>query len=321
VGRKIGIVLDLDDAQQRRRSSEMVTGILQTLEDAPENERAQLFTREAARSETNGYEDAINDLYNEGVAVVIGGFDPAPALELINRARPRGVAVITLARVSGSVHYDRAFFVETSDTAALELWRQHSKAEPNNSVLVTDVNPFCGEDTPAPFDVWQTSHVERAYFSAGASCAEKFGYAAVQAARLPEIWLGPKAFASVAAWQSVHPAGAVMFAPVVDDAQHDPSIEVWKQRFTRLPYYYEALGHDITALITVALRKVSSDGPSNNAARAEALGRVSQGLEQAHARLWSSNSQGFTVDHTLTPTFAIMSTEALFRDKPDRAEP
>jgi hypothetical protein len=321
VGRKIGIVLDLDEPQQRRRSSEMVTGILQTLDEAAEGERAQLLTREAARSDPNGYDEAINDLYNEGVAIIIGGSDTARAVELVSKAQSRGVNVIALARVSNPTGYERAFSIDTSDVAATEMWRQHTKAEPNSSLLVTDVNPFCSEDAAPPFDAWHASRLERVYFAGGSSCAEKFGYAAEQTPDLPEIWLGPKAFASQAAWQSVRPVGVVMFEPVLNAAQHNSAIEAWQKRFMRLPYYYEALGHDVTVLITAALRRIPSEAFAANAPRAAALSQISRELVLARAQLWSSSAQGFSADRSLTPTFAVRPFSVISQDQAESANP
>jgi hypothetical protein len=304
VGRKIGIVLDLDDPQQRRRSSEMVTGILQTLDEASEKDRAQLLTREASRSDPNGYDDAINDLYNEGVAVVIGGFDAPSAAELTTRARPRGIAVVALAPLAHTERSEQAFFIDTSDAQAVVAWREHVKSGANNGLEITDQDPFCTGAAVPPFDTWQSTHIELVYFAVGSACAERYGYAAAQNQHLPAIWLGPKALASVDAWQAPI-AGFVTFEPILSKAQSDSTLAVWQQRFSRLPNYYEALGHDTTVLVVAALNRVPNLIVSNASVRDQVLSRVGRELLQARAALWTSSNRGFAADHGLVPTYIV----------------
>lgn len=305
VGRKIGIVLDLDDAQQRRRSSEIVTGILQTLGEKREKDGVQLLTREASRSDATGYEEAVNDLYNEGVAMIIGGFDVASAIDLVSKARLQGITVVTLAPLAPAERSDQTFFVNTSDQTASETWRKHLHSDSKHVIEVNDNDPFCSESSLPPFVAWERGHVEQVYFACGSSCAEKFGYAAVDVTHLPEIWLGPKALAGLDAWQSHHVTGAVMFEPSVRRLQDDPLLDAWIQRFSRMPHYYEALGHDLSLLMSTALSDIQKFATSNAFSRAEVLTRVSQELHRARAQLWTSTNSGFSSDGALIPTFAV----------------
>jgi len=304
VGRKIGIVLDLDDPLQRRRSSEVVTGILHTLEVSGTN-RVQLLTREASRADPNGYDDAINDLYNEGVAAIIGGFEPASATEMVIKARPRGVAVITLAPLEPAERDERTYFVDTSDTRARDVWYQHVGAKGDRVIEVTDPDPFCTQVSTGPLESWQSARIERVYLASDSPCAEKFAYAATRFSRLPEIWLGPKALASWGAWQSIPIAGFVTFEPMAMADQGDSTLARWSKRFSRVPHYYEALGHDTTVLIVAALDAVPNLASSGASARSEMLSRVSQELARARAPLWSSRDRGFTTEHGLVPSFVV----------------
>jgi hypothetical protein len=325
VGRKIGIVLDLDDAQQRRRSSEIVTGILQTLDEKREKDGVQLLTREASRSDPTGYEEAVNDLYNEGVAIIIGGFDVASAIDLVSKARLQGITVVSLAPLAAAERSDQTFFVDTSDQTASETWRKHLRTDSKHVIEVNDSDPFCSENSSAPFMAWERGHVEQVYFSCSSACAEKFGYAAADVAHLPEIWLGPKALAGLDAWQSHLVTGAVMFEPSVRRAQGDALLELWIQRFSRMPHYYEALGHDLSLLMIAALSDIQKFATSNALSRAEVLMRVGQDLRRARAQLWTSTYSGFSSDGALIPTYAVklgspsMGTQARLPENHGRA--
>lgn len=305
VGRKIGIVLDLDDSQQRRRSSEIVTGILQTLDEMSQKDQAQLLTREASRAEPNGYEDAVNDLYNEGVAIIMGGFDSHTATELLIKTRPRGVPVVTFVPLEPAELGERAFFVDTSDAKAADLWRERLKPDAQNAIEVTDSDPACGAVVAPAFENWRTKHIQSVYFATGASCTEKYGYAAAEQTHLPDIWLGPKALAGADAWQPAAIAGFVTFQPIAASAESESALVAWHQRFSRFPHYYEALGHDTSVLIIAALNGVPNLAASNASARDEVLSRVSRELLRARAPLWTSTAHGFTADHALVPTFAV----------------
>jgi hypothetical protein len=310
IGRKIGIILDLDDPQQRRRSSEMVTGILQTLDTLSEKDRALLLTREASRSDPDGYEEAINDLYNEGAAIVIGGFDLASAAELATKARQHAIPVITLSKLAAAQRSEHAFWIDTSDSAAADIWQKTGRGEAKESVEVTDSDPLCNEGAETPFQAWRDQRVEKVYLACGAICAEKLGQTASQMTHLPEIWLGPKAAASAAAWLSEQVRGVITFDSMAREQPNDPALIVWQKRFSRLPHYFEILGHDVTVLIISAMQEIPAVESANAASRSQVMLGVAQQLLRARVRLWSTMSGGFSADHSLVPSYAVRLSES-----------
>ena len=307
IGRKLGIIIDLDSPQQRRRSSELVTGILQTLDTLSESDRALLLTREASRSDPDEYEEAINDLYNDGAAIIIGGLDSGTADALAIKSRPKAIPVITMAPLSNAARGDYSFWIDTTDRAAETLWHQNFVHDDKQSVVIEDSDAACADGADAPFDMWRKRHVEAVYLACGATCSERLGQAAGQSERVPHVWLGPKAAAGMETWPANNLGGVVTFTPLSLAKPNDPTYATWLRRFSREPHYYEILGRDVTMLAVHAMREIPKIGSSLNGSRAEVMYGIAQRLLVVRERLWSSSMNGFANDHSLTPTYAAQS--------------
>lgn len=313
LGRKIGIILDLENAQDRRRSSDMVTGILQTLDSMPETERVQLITREASRRDADAYEDAALDLHNEGAAFVIGGFEPSTASQLAAQGLARSIAVVALSAIAENQRSPSTFWVNTNDADALDIWQRAVLAHDQRGLQVSDADPVCAPDAPSPFDAWRARDVRHVYLDCGSACADRLGYYAADAKYVPEMWLGPKAAASVDAWQSAQLGGLITFAPLGTVDIHSGPLETWYQRFSRRPHYYEVLGHDITVLLIAAMRDLA-DPAVVALPRPQVVQHLASSLLNARAPLWSSANDGFAPDGSLQLHFVSRDPEQLRSD-------
>jgi len=303
LSRTIGVILDLDDARERRRSSELITGVIQTLDDASGQGSLHLLTREASRTEREGYAEAVEDLYNEGVALLIGGFDSASATELARNARARMMPVVTLSRFEMAERSEFSFWIDTSEDASIEAWRKLTGGSSNADRIVTDADPFCNDGAETPFDRWRSERVERVLFACGEACAEKFGQAALESPRMPAIWLGPKAAGAWDAWRAEQITGELTFPRLAVESKGDSALDHWQKMFLRLPTYYEVLGHDVTVLARNALKDIPNRVASDAENRSQVLRAVVTNLIQARAPLWSSQNNGFSAEHSLELNF------------------
>jgi hypothetical protein len=299
--RAVGVIVELDDAEQRRRSSDLLTGMLQTLGELEAPNSVRLHTHEAPRGDQQAYAKATEDLYNEGVALVVGGFEPDSARTLAAQARAKMLPVIALARLAEPL--DSVFFFDTSDHAITERWLQTTSSPIAAARVVTDQDPVCAADADAPCALWHKARVERVLLACGELCAQHLGQSAADAAWTPAVWLGPKAGEAADFWRDEQVKGVVTFSRFV--TPHAGDLDRWRQRFARLPSYYEVLGHDVAALAMAALREFPNSVAPDPASREKALRSVAARLAGARAALWSGESTGFGPDRSLVPTFLI----------------
>ena len=308
--RTIGVVLELDDPQERRRSSELLTGILQTLDDVVGHHTVRLRTREALRADREGYAEAVEDLYNEGVAVLVGGFEQSSASELAKKARTKMLPVMTLFRLGTADQFESSFWIDTSDSTIVDRWLRPTPSSLETSKIVTDTDPLCEGGAENPFEPLRTGEVGRVLLACGAICAEKLGQAAFKTTRMPAIWLGPKAVAAEDSWRSDQIKGQLTFERLINTRARNDGLDRWQQRFSRLPTYFEVLGHDVALMAAAGLDEFPDQVAPDPDSRQQVLRNLAARLASVRVSLWSSESQGFAADHSLTPSFAIQSRES-----------
>ena len=308
--RTVGVILELDDAQKRRSSSEFLTGVLQTLDEVAEHNPVHLRTHEALRTDRGGYADAVEDLYNEGVAILIGGFEPASASELAKKAQAKMLPVITLSRLEKTDQYESSFWIDTGDGVIVQHWLQLSPGSVESSKVVIDDDAICSTQDENPFEPWHKGHIDRVLLACGAVCAEKLGQTAFDATRIPAIWLGPKAAEAEGSWRSEQVKGRWTFARLVEPRTRDDGLDIWQKRFSRLPSYFEIVGHDVAKLAAASLGEFPSLVAPDPDTRRRVLREVTARLASAQGSLWSSDSSGFAADHSLQPSFVIQSQKA-----------
>jgi hypothetical protein len=306
--RTIGVILELDDNRERRRSSDLLTGVLQALEEVAPTNNVRLRTREALLKDREGYADAVEDLYNEGVAIVVGGFEKASATELSKKARTIMIPAIALSRLEVSEQNESSFWIDTSEDTLVEAWhRAGSNKGSEADKVITDENLFCNTDAGAPFEEWRTAHIERVLLACDVSCAEKLGQAASNAAKLPAIWLGPQAVGAADSWRKEQIKGELTFEVLLKPQPSDESLKRWQARYLRLPSFYEVLGHDVALLAASSLVDVPNQVASDPESRARILQTVATRLSQSRVSLWSSAANGFGANHSLVPSYVLQS--------------
>lgn len=304
LSKSIGVVLELDDAEGRRRSSELVTGILQTL-DQLGRRAVRLQTREAHERDRQGYADAVEDLCNEGVTILVGGFTPTSAVDLTKNAREKGVSAIALSKTDFA--NELTFWIDTSDQSLVELWQKGESKHNESSKIITDTDAVCSADPADIASRWHSQRVERILVDASPTCTEMLAQACDTAPHLPGIWLGPKALRAADSWRTGAIRGQFDFLPLMTTTNRAPDLEQWIRRFSRLPSYYEVLGHDVAVLTAASLEEFSATAGSKSTVRTQVLRDVAAHLSAAKASLWSSTATGFGPDHSLVPEFQALA--------------
>jgi hypothetical protein len=305
--RTIGVILELDDSRGRRRSSDLLTGILQTLEEGAATNKVRLRTREALAKDREGYADAVEDLYNEGVAVIVGGFEEASATELAKKARTKLIPAIALSLLQVSEQNESSFWIDTSDNTLVEAWHHASPKNSEVDRVVTDENFFCNTDVEAPFEEWRTARVERVLLLCDVTCTEKLGQAAFGATKLPAIWLGPEAVGAADSWRNEQIKGELTFEVLLKARTGDESLKRWQTRYLRLPNFYEVLGHDVALLAASSLVDVPDPVAPDSESRTRILQAVARRLAQSKVPLWSTATDGFAANHSLVPSYMSSS--------------
>jgi len=302
LAKSIGVILELDDTEGRHRSSELLTGILHTLDEYGGGPKVRLQTREAHERDNQGYAEAVEDLCNEGVAILVGGFTEKTAIELAKVAASKGVAAITLAQVESGNEW--TFWIDTSDKSVIDLWHKGDSKSTRPSKLVTDTDTDCsGEPPPDVVAKWSTEGLERILLGTSKTCAEMLGLSAANAARLPPIWLGPKALNAADSWRTGAVRGQFNFQGLLAGTNRAQDLEQWQKRFSRLPSYYEVLGHDVAVLSAASLDAFPVSTRADPNSRSKTLREIATRLATAQGSLWSTSSRGFTSSHSLVPEF------------------
>jgi hypothetical protein len=308
LAKSIGVVLELDDTKNRRRSSELVTGILQTLDEHGTRPSVRLQTREAHERNQSTYADAVGDLCNEGVTILVGGFEGPSALELVKTASKKGVAAISLAELE--LKNDLTFWIDTSDRAVVETWKRTGAKSLESSKVITDDDPECAGSPSDATVRWNPEGFDRILVNATSSCADVLGQSVVDGPRLPHIWLGPKSLNAANSWPGGTIKGQFDFRRLLEAKQPPQDLEQWQKRFARLPSYYEVLGHDVAVLAAASLDDFPASVGSDSNSRNRALRDVANRLSSVKAGLWSTTAQGFGPNHGLVPEFRASSENA-----------
>ncbi len=308
LARSIGVVLELDDTKNRRRSSELVTGILQTLDEHGDHPSVRLQTREARDRSENAVADAVEDLCNEGVTILVGGFEGPSAIELVKTAATKGVAAIALSEVE--VKNELTFWFDTSDNSVVETWKKAEPKSQNSSKVITDSDAECANSASEPAVRWNPQGFERILVNATSSCADVLGQSVVNGPRLPQIWLGAKSLNAADSWPDGTIKGQFNFQRLLETKQRAQDLEQWEKRFARLPSYYEVMGHDVAVLAAASLDEFPASVGMDSSSRTSALRDVAIRLSSVHTTLWSTTAQGFGPNHGIIPEFRASSDNA-----------
>jgi hypothetical protein len=291
-GRTLGVVVEEEDPDARRRSSQVVAGVVEAL-GMGRGER-DLPVRLVVRENRGDMGATLAALAGEGASVLIGGVDERGARVALTFAEERRVPVMVLtdpAERARELAYGFVLGASASREKALldaalvarGLERLELVGEAGFSCRSRPSHPGA---TRFPVASWQRDGVQGVVLLGDAQCARQLLNDARSAGKALPLGLGLEAsqiLFEVGAGQrlglsaGVYPGGA------------EPATVGW----------YELLGRDAARLARAALAVVPEDTEVDGEAVRAHLERARNALAEARAELETTGAQGFAGQRVL----------------------
>ncbi len=284
-GRVLGLLVELNSEVARRRSSDVVTGVMRALSEESGTAGVRLTTREASAREGKALVADFDALAADGATVIIAGLEGLELSTIASVAEREQLAVITLQQRSVpaplfGIGFDLADLMSLTVGAA--------------SLVNADAS-LCLEPAMAL--------AAGSNWLALGGCLDKVVSAARTQHPSPAVWLGPSGLEELGGACPSGFAGCLQPA-----AARDASLVAsWRQHAKRLPSWFEALGHDAAVLAAPALASLPEELVLDETRIHAERRRVTAELQSARARLWTSESQGFAADRTLSRRWAVVT--------------
>jgi hypothetical protein len=294
----IGLLLETHDGVASRRSAELVTGAMRALAETDAVFPVRLLSREVNSKSAADVAAGLSALLEDGAAIVIAGVTATTDEQARTVAMAQSGVVVTLTTRDAEPELGPYLF--RIEEVARVAERQFPSSERGGPLRLLPQDPLCtaGGDNahlPAP-------SVRRNWLVlTDENCARRLAAELPRNEEPPAIWLGPEAVA--AAERYAH--AFVLHSPRVVAASTSEQVIQWQSRFQRLPFWYEALGYDITTLGVKALRQVGAQATTGLDAIGKVRAQVAAALELATAELMTSNATGFTRARRLTPSLVM----------------
>jgi hypothetical protein len=312
-GRTIGFVLTTESAEQRLRSTEVVTAISVAL-GLPTSEPKAGSVRLVFAEDSGGEQGAARayaELSAQGVGLAIAGVDEVSASAHSREAeRSRLPTVLLALPAPGASSYSFSLGVSRAAQQAL-LTQELATRGFYKSELVTAESEVCSKMSNRATSSWlravSDNGLDSIVMLGPEACAQELVVALngmarsgprKNAARPPLLALGLEAAPALSA---LDPAwGLRLSAGKYPFKAGDASIALWETRLGRTPTWSQTLGRDAAALASLVLRAL----PETNVTDAPSVERfheqVRAHLSQFNAlALWSSDSSRFGADHVV----------------------
>jgi hypothetical protein len=302
-GRVFGVVLDVETAESRARSAELVEGMTRALglpASAVREDAVRLMTRDAA--EPGDIDRALASLAGDGAALLVAGVTDEGAIAASLFAERTKLPVLLLRRPANFGADTPFTFALGADpgaeegaiSAALAADSARASFRVGPGGTPCDVTPSTASSPRFPVQEWKRASIDALVLTGDGACARDAVAEASAAGLSPLLVLGLECADSDPASlgrRVVVAAGRFPFGlhPLTDDER------AWIDRWGSGPSWYETLGHDAALLAVAAL----SDFPrgrvvDDEATVAELHRRARTSLLAARATLWSTTASGFS---------------------------
>lgn len=321
-GRSLGLVLSLGSAELRRRSANLSAGLSRGLrrDDSKTPSEAVHLLAQDDRGTALGTSEALSDLAAQGAALLVAGVDGPSADAAAKFAEEHAMAVLLVQPPTNTQAPRRHVFVlgesELSEQALLqaELSRR--------GLLRVERIGRTGEpcDTLGsgsgggrfPVQDWRRESVSALLVFGPAKCAEDVASELRRGAFAPVLALGLEAAEYVRraeAPPSAFALGAGRFPSALpEDSERNPALPAID--------WYEALGHDAAQLARAALADFPDTRVDDARIVRELHARAERAVGSAEADLWTSDVRGFSSEHALSRTLALVSPASTPKSEP-----
>jgi len=303
----IGLLLELDNDRSRREAAELVTGAMRALASVGSDEPVRLITREARSRELRDIQRDLDSLVLDGIALLIAGFSRETATLAAKAASDHSVAVITLSPPPEATSTNPFLFsIDSPEHQVIQIV-QRAVADPRRIVRVGADDAFCRATEPV---AWPSSALParaELVVTADAGCASRLAEELRNGEYHVRCWLGPDAAKVAKAFEE---AMVVSSPQLLGQAASTP-VSLWRERFQRLPGWYEALGFDVTRLGINAIKQRGFESVRGDQAVASGRVRVRDALRQVESELMTTSAPGFAGGMRLKPGLVAARAEVL----------
>ncbi len=285
-GRTLGVVLQEGDAQVRRRSAEVVAGVIEALDMGRAAGGAPV--RLLVREDRGNMAATLATLTGEGASVLIAGVDELGALVGLAFAEERGVPVMVLTdpgEAPAKLGY--GFIVGASAREQRALLDEELRRRGIGEVKLVGAGGFPCDARPAhpgaprfPVARWGREGVGGALLMGDAPCAREVASAASKLRAGFTVALGLEASEVLF---EITPMGAVGIAAGVFPGGAESASAPW----------YDLLGRDAARLARAALSVLPENTDVDGEAVRAHLERARDALRSARAPLETTGADGF----------------------------
>jgi hypothetical protein len=296
--RTVGLLISSDpgDPGATRRGAEVAAGLARGL--GLPGSGARLIVREAGAH--HPVDEALLGFVTDGAALIVAGLNDQQVLAAAAFGAEHQTPVVLIRPpTTGPTLASRFVFVVGDDVAeTAALLRAALVARGSPSVLEVREEPVADTTISCDLPVGIRSG-SGVILQGGPDCAARvFSLLAAQRLR-PQVALGLESVGLSA------PAGTLRgtageFSKGASATTED--YREWMHERGRPPTWFEALGHDVGALASQAMRSLPADDPAPTAARRSAL---TEAFSRASAALWTTQARGFEGDRTLPRQIAV----------------
>lgn len=321
-GRSLGLVLSLGSAELRRRSANLSAGLARGLGsgDSKTGSEAVHLLAEDDHGTALGTGEALRDLAAQGAALLVAGVEGPAADAAADFAEKNEIAVL-LVQPPTNTHALRQHVFVLGESALSEQAILEAELSRRG---VSQVKPIGRLGEPCdtlgngngsgrfPVQEWRREGVGALLVFGPAKCADDVVSELRRAAFAPLLALGLEAAEYLQAAEVPRGAfavGAGRFPGALPrDSERNPALPAID--------WYEALGHDAALLARAAL----SDFPDTRVDDArivrELRARAERAVGSAEAELWTSDFRGFSREHALPRTLALVSSDTTPKSEP-----
>lgn len=285
----IGLLLELDDDRASRQSAEIVTGAMRAIASAAKDEPVRLITREIRAFEASDVQHAVSALIADGAALLIAGLSARTATLAAQVAAAQHTAIVLLTQPGKPEQSSPfVFFVESPDAQAQRLFRE-AVGESHNPAQLANEDAFCRMPERQGWSPSFLGSRGDVLVLADAACAVRLAdELRTRDARI-RVWLGPDAASVADAFDSP----MVITSPAISRSSVSKPVELWFERFQRLPSWQEAVGYDVARLGFEAIKRRGFESLRGDAVVRAARLQMRDDLARVECELMSSNERGF----------------------------
>jgi hypothetical protein len=289
----VGVLLALDRAGLRRRSTDVVAGM--SLGMGLPGSTARLVTRDAG-PDPDQVRRALAELAGEGAAVVIAGLDARHSAEAAGYARDNSLPIVLVTPDPAATWQTSPFVFELGQDPATTTGllvttlrgvghdRIAAIGEPGSAEPLADLaGSFDCQPLPSATALGGLGGL---VVRDGAHCGDDLWSIARSARVSLAIGLGPADLGELPATVSVLATGIF---PV---RRNDARLSGWFATRPAPPSWWAALGHDAAVLALEAVRDLQTTDTNVEEVRARRL-EATSALTIARGALWSTEAKGF----------------------------